>query len=138
MDGSGAIRPPLLRQSMDRGTLITAIATAAAVALTSPAFAQRGGALLDHAVPAVGSAVRSPVRELRLYFTIGVVLFHIQVTGRTGVPIAVGSPVITPLDERIVIVRFKHALPPGTYEVSWRAVSVYSRLTLGRFIFTVC
>ena len=58
---------------MDRRKFIAAAGIAAWPASTSQAFARfRGGAFLDHAVPGVGLTVSGPVRELRLYFTIGV------------------------------------------------------------------
>jgi hypothetical protein len=73
--------------------------------------------------PAVGSVVRGPVRELRLFFTLGVViqLFGIQVTSLAGAPVAAARRVSHPADLRIVIIRFNHSLPPGTYEVSTAA-----------------
>lgn len=124
---------------MERRAFIVAIASAAAAALTAPAFAQRGGAWLDRAVPGVGLTVRGPVRELRLYFTLGVILAlsDVQVTRSTGAAIPASRPINDPSNSQIVIVRFKHALPRGTYTVSWYMVSVLRRLTSGRFRFTV-
>jgi methionine-rich copper-binding protein CopC len=51
--------------------------------------------------------------------------------------IAANKPVNDPSDQQIVIVRLKRALPPGTYKVSWQAVSVHGRPTSGTFRFTV-
>jgi CopC domain len=55
----------------------------------------------------------------------------------TGAMIAVSKPVNDPSDQQIVIVRLKRALPPGTYTVSWQAVSIHERPTSGTFRFTV-
>jgi copper resistance protein C len=51
--------------------------------------------------------------------------------------IAASKPVNDPSDQQIVIVRLKGALPPGTYTVSWQAVSIHERPTSGTFRFTV-
>ena len=79
-----------------------------------------------------------PARNQAL-FTIGVIaaLSNVQVMSPTGAMIAASKPVNDPSDQQIVIVRLKHALPPGTYKVSWRAVSIHERPTSGTFRFTV-
>ena len=53
---------------MDRREFIAAAASAAAIAPASQAFAQMGGAFLDHTVPGVGLTVSGPVRDLRTPF----------------------------------------------------------------------
>jgi hypothetical protein len=61
-------------ENMDRRKFIAAAGCAAAIASSSQAFARfMGGAFLDHAVPGVGLTVSGPVRELRLYFNLGVI-----------------------------------------------------------------
>ena len=125
---------------MDRRKFIAGAGSIAMVASTSRAFARfMGGAFLDHAVPGVGLTVSGSPREIRLYFTIGVIaaLSNVQVMSPTGAMIAASKPVNDPSDQQIVIVRLKHALPPGTYKVSWRAVSIHERPTSGTFRFTV-
>lgn len=124
---------------MDRREFIAAAVAAATVALTSQASAQRGGAFLDRAIPGVGLTVSGPPRELRLNFTLGVIaaLSDVQVTNASGAAIPASRPVNDPSGQEIVIVRFKRPLPPGTYTVSWRAVSILRRLTWGTFQFTV-
>jgi copper resistance protein C len=125
---------------VDRRKFIAGAGSIAMVASTSRAFARfMGGAFLDHAVPGVGLTVSGSSREIRLYFTIGVIaaLSNVQVMSPTGAMIAASKPVNDPSDQQIVIVRLKHALPPGTYKVSWRAVSIHERPTSGTFRFTV-
>jgi copper resistance protein C len=124
---------------MDRREFIAAAGSAAAVPSTSLAFAQMGGTFLDHAVPGVGFTVSGSPRELRLYFTQGVVtaLSRVQVTSSTGAAIPASKPVNDSSDQQIVIVRLGRALPPGTYTVSWRVVSVNGRPASGTFRFTV-
>jgi copper resistance protein C len=117
-----------------------AIASIAVVASTSQAFARfMGGAFLDHAVPGVGLTVRGPVRELRLYCTIGVLAASscVEVTSSTGVVIAAIKPVNDSSDQSLVVVRLGRALPAGIYMVSWHVVSVNRRATSGTFHFTV-
>jgi methionine-rich copper-binding protein CopC len=60
--------------------------------------------------------VSGPVRELRLYFNLGVIaaFSSVQVTSPTGAVIPASKPVNDPSDQEIVIVRLKRALPPGT------------------------
>jgi copper resistance protein C len=98
-----------------------------------------GGTFLDHAVPGVGLTVSGSPRELRLYFTQGVVtaLSSVQVMSCTGTVIPVSKPFIGSSSREIVIGRLGRALPPGTYTVSWRVVSVYGRPASGTFRFTV-
>jgi methionine-rich copper-binding protein CopC len=105
-------------------------------AVDTAAFAH---AFLDHAVPGVGMEVSGPVRELRLWYTQGVVTAFsaVSVTSSTGGAIPASKPVNDPSDQQIVIVRLGRALGPGSYTVSWRALSVDTHTTTGTFHFTV-
>ena len=111
-------------------------AVLAAPLATSAAFAH---AFLDHAVPGVGMTVSGPVRELRLYFTQGVVtaFSHVHLVSSAGAAIPVSKPVNDPSDQQTVIVRLGRALGPGTYSLSWQVVSVDTHTTQGTFTFTV-
>jgi hypothetical protein len=67
---------------VERRAFIAGAGSIAMFASTSQAFARfRGGAFLDHAVPGVGLTVSGSPREIRLYFTIGVIaaLSNVQV-----------------------------------------------------------
>jgi methionine-rich copper-binding protein CopC len=115
--------------------LLLAAALAAPLAATA-AFAH---AFLDHGVPGVGMTVSGPVREIRLWYTQGVVTAFsaVSVTSSTGAVIPASRPVNDPSDQQIVIVRLGRALGPGSYTVSWRALSVDTHTTTGTFHFTV-
>jgi methionine-rich copper-binding protein CopC len=115
--------------------LLLAAAFASSFAVNT-AFAH---AFLDHAVPGVGMEVSGSPRELRLYFTQGVVIAFsgVSVVSSTGAAIPASKPVNDPSDQQIVIVRLGRALPPGTYTVSWHVVSVDTHPTQGTFHFTV-
>jgi methionine-rich copper-binding protein CopC len=117
--------------------LLAAALAASAASLSAPlAFAH---AFLDHAVPGVGMEVSGPVRELRLYYTQGVVTAFsaVSVKSSTGAAIPASKPVNDPSDQQTVIVRLGRALGPGSYTVSWRALSVDTHTTTGTFHFTV-
>ena len=115
--------------------LLFAVALAAPLA-APPAFAH---AFLDHAVPGVGMTVSGPVREIRIWYTQGVVTAFsaVSVASSTGGTIPASRPVNDPSDQQIVIVHLGRALGPGTYTVSWRALSVDTHTTTGTFHFTV-
>jgi copper resistance protein C len=112
------------------------LASAVAAPLSAPpAFAH---AFLDHAVPGVGMTVSGPVREIRIWYTQGVVTAFsaVTVSGPSGA-IPASRPVNAPGDQQEVIVRLGRALGPGTYTVNWRALSVDTHTTTGSFHFTV-
>jgi copper resistance protein C len=96
-------------------------------------------AFLDRAIPSVGGTVGGSPREMRLFFTQGVVtaFSHVHVVSAAGAVIPVGKPVNDPSDRSIVIVRLGRALGSGTYSVSWYVVSVDTHTTQGTFSFTV-
>ena len=91
------------------------------------------------ACPGVGMTVSGPVRELRLsvYPGRGRRLFRCFGCKFAGGSIPASRPVNDPSDQQIVIVRLGRALGPGTYTVSWRALSVDTHTTTGTFHFTV-
>jgi copper resistance protein C len=115
-------------------TVLSAVAFALPLS-SPPAIAH---AFLDHAVPGVGMTVSGPVRELRIWYTQGVVVAFssVTVTGPSGA-IPATRPVNSPSDQQQVIVRLGRALGPGTYTVNWRALSVDTHTTTGSFHFTV-
>jgi hypothetical protein len=115
--------------------LLLAIALAAPLAANS-ALAH---AFLDHGVPGVGMTVSGPVREVRLYFTQGVVtaFSHVHITSDAGAVIPTGKVVNDPSDQQTVIVRLGRALGPGGYSLSWQVLSVDTHVTQGTFHFTV-
>jgi len=125
---------------VDRREFIAAAGSVTAVASASQAsnWLMRG-AVLDHAIPGVGLTVSGPVREVRLYFTIGMIAASssVQIKSSTGATIAASRPVKDPSSQDIVIVKLKRALPPGTYRVSWHVVTIDQRQASGAYLFTV-
>ena len=111
----------------------------AVLASSSAATAAFAHAFLDHAIPGVGMTVSGPVRELRLWYTQGVVTAFsaVSVASSSGGAIPASRPVNDPSNQQIVIVRLGRALGPGSYTVSWRALSVDTHTTTGTFHFTV-
>jgi methionine-rich copper-binding protein CopC len=125
---------------MDRRQFVAPAGTVAAPASASQASVWfMRGAFLDHAVPGVGLTVSGPVRQLTLYFTIGVLAASssVQVTNSAGVAMPTTKPVGDPSAQEILLVRFGRALPPGTYRVSWRVVTIDQRQASGAYLFTV-
>jgi methionine-rich copper-binding protein CopC len=96
-------------------------------------------AFLDRAVPSVGGTVSGSPREIRLYFTQGVVtaFSHVHVVSEAGAVVPAGRLINDPSNQQIVIVHLGHALTPGTYSVSWQVVSVDTHTTQGTFSFTL-
>ncbi len=95
-------------------------------------------AFLDHAVPAVGSTVRAPPAEVRVWFTEAVepAFSSITVSDAAGHAVSQGKAQRDPANAaelRVVV----GTLPPGTYTVNWRVVSVDTHRTEGNFTFTV-
>jgi copper resistance protein C len=122
--------------AMGRFLKLLPTAGLAALLCAPPAFAH---AFLDHAVPGVGMTVSGPVRELRIYFTQGVVtaFSHVHVVSAAGAQIPAGKPVTASADQQTIVVHLGRALGPGTYSVVWQVVSVDTHTTQGTFTFTV-
>ena len=100
----------------------------------SAAFAH---AFLDHALPAVGSTVHEPPREVRLTFTerLEPAFSAVRVLDRDGKQVDTGSHVDAA--DAAVLTASMPALPPGTYRVAWRVVSVDTHVTEGDYTFDV-
>jgi methionine-rich copper-binding protein CopC len=108
---------------------------AALLALTGAAFAH---AQLEKAVPGVGSTVTS-ASEIRLQFSESVEpkFTGVTLTAEGGAEQALGKPSVDPGDTKALIVKIAKPLAPGTYTVTWHAVSVDTHHTQGAFSFTV-
>jgi copper resistance protein C len=115
------------------------LSIAAVLASTFAANAARAHAFLERAVPSVGGTVSGSPREIRLYFTQGVVtaFSHVHLVSDAGAVVPTGKLVNDPTDRQTVIVRLGRGLPRGTYTVTWVVVSVDTHTTQGTFSFTV-
>ena len=108
-----------------------------AAALVVAARAQ-AHAFLDHASPAVGSSVPTAPTVVTLWFTqdLEPAFSNVTVTNEAGQRVDLGNTRIPPGSLAELQIGLK-PLPPGTYLVSWRVVSVDTHPTEGTFTFEV-
>ena len=111
------------------------VAASALVALASPAAAH---AMLESALPRVGSIATAP-SELQLNFSEVVVpmLSTVALNDEHGGQIVLGELYNTPNGRRTLHVPIPARLLPGRYNVHWRVVSADSHVTQGGYAFTV-
>ena len=115
---------------------ITYVFTTILLICTAPILA-RAHAMLDHASPRVGSTVNTAPREIVLWFTqkLEPAFSTIEVRNEHGETVQAGKATVTG-DRTQLRVALK-ALPPGTYKVNWRVLSVDTHTTQGDFSFNV-
>jgi copper resistance protein C len=92
-------------------------------------------AYLDHATPAVGSTVASSPGQLTLWFTENLErkFSSVEVHNASGARVDQGNVSVS---GNVLRVGLKN-LPPGTYRVHWRVLSVDTHTTSGGFTFHV-
>jgi copper resistance protein C len=92
-------------------------------------------AFLDHAEPRVGSTVQNAPRELSLSFTqeLEPAFSTVEVLDANGARVDQGKARISASAMRVGL----KPLPPGTYKVHWRVLSVDTHTTEGSFSFQV-
>jgi len=95
-------------------------------------------AFLDHAEPRVGSTVHASPPELRLSFTqeLEPAFSTVVVQDEKGTRVDKGDLRVDANDATLLSVSL-NLLPPGTYKVIWRVVSVDTHPTEGDFTFQV-
>jgi methionine-rich copper-binding protein CopC len=95
--------------------------------------------MLEHAVPAVGAAVRAAPLEIRLEFSEGVepALSRITLADASGRAVPLGAVTNPKGDREILAASVSAPLAAGVYHVTWRVVSVDSHVTQGDFNFTI-
>jgi len=95
-------------------------------------------AFLDRAVPAVGSSVRTPPTELKLWFTerLEPAFSKVRVEDGGGKQVDRGDGRVDSADGVLLRVSLPR-LPPGTYRVKWRVLSVDTHVSEGDFTFDV-
>ena len=110
----------------------------AAAVLTGAAPAVRAHAFLDHASPAVGSSVPTSPPIVTLWFTqdLEPAFSDVTVTNEAGQRVDLGNTQIPQGSPAELQIGLK-PLPPGTYLVSWRVVSVDTHPTEGTFTFDI-
>jgi methionine-rich copper-binding protein CopC len=115
-----------------------AAALAANMALIVAGPAAQAHAFLDHASPAVGTALPAAPAAVTLWFTqdLEPAFSSVTVVDQAGQRVDLGNvqvPQVAPAQLQIGL----RPLPPGTYTVSWHVVSVDTHPTEGRFTFQV-
>src|SRR5437870_3802161 len=112
-----------------RQRLSQLVVVACALACASLAGAH---AFLDHAIPAVGSTVHGSPPQVKLWFTqrLEPAFTSAQVTDRDGKRVSPGDASLDPSDRTLLVVPVSQ-LPPGSYRVKWRVVSVDTHVTEG-------
>lgn len=93
---------------------------------------------LDNASPAVGSTVTQSPTEVSLWFTeaLEAKFSTIEVRDAQGRPMQAGPATLARDNTAQLRVPLK-TLPPGTYKVIWRVLSVDTHRTQGDFTFRV-
>ena len=116
--------------------IVMAAVLAGAVTLAAPTVWAH--AFLDHASPAVGSTVPTAPTAVTMWFTqqLEPAFTTATVTDASGNTVEAAPAQIDPTDPTQLRVALKK-LPPGTYTVSWHALSVDTHTTTGHFTFTV-
>ena len=110
---------------------------AACLPLLLPVSDALAHAHLDHASPAVGSNVSAP-KSVTLWFTESLepAFSTVEVRDAKGIAMQAGKATVDPANRAELHVPLK-SLPPGTYHVIWRVLSVDTHRTQGDFTFSV-
>jgi copper resistance protein C len=116
--------------------IMAATVFAGAAVLATPAA--RAHAFLDHASPAVGSSVPTAPAAVTMWFTqqLEPAFTTATVSDKSGNRVDAGPAQVDAKDPMELRVPLK-PLPPGTYTVSWHALSVDTHTTTGHFSFTI-
>jgi len=123
---------------MDMTTSRIFTLTAAVAMLLSGATAAFAHARLERASPAVGSTVKGSPPEIRLTLSeeLEVAFSTIRVVDEKGQQVDNGDKVLDPANRKIIKITLR-PLPPGTYRVIWRVLSIDTHVTEGDYKFGV-
>jgi len=116
-------------------TLLLLLALASAMAFVAPVYAH---AFLDHATPTVGSKVHGSPAQVKLWFTqeLEPAFSTVQVVDGSGKRVDKADVKVDSADPTLLQVSLP-TLPPGSYRVKWRVLSVDTHVTDGDFTFDV-
>jgi methionine-rich copper-binding protein CopC len=97
-----------------------------------------GHAFPDHSDPRVGSEVKAPPAQVKIWFDSGMepLFSTLEVFDANKKKVDKGDGHVDPKDHTVLEVSLP-PLPPGKYEVFWSVVSVDTHHTEGRFKFTI-
>lgn len=95
-------------------------------------------AFLDRADPRVGSTIRTPPTQVRLWFTESLepAFSGVQVVNEAGQRVDMGDSQVDLSSPALLRISLP-PLQPGTYKVIWRVLSVDSHVTEGDFTFRI-
>jgi len=98
----------------------------------------RAHAFLDHAAPAVGSTVRMPPTQVKLWFSqqLEPAFSTVRVVDRSNKRVDRDDAKLDSGDARVLQVSLP-PLTPGRYRVVWRVLSVDTHVSEGDFAFDV-
>jgi copper resistance protein C len=118
--------------------MTAARAVVALAALLLGASAAWGHAFLDRAEPRVGSTVKSPPSQVRVWFNqdLEPAFSTLEVVNERGDRVDQGPAKTDAANPVLLQVPLK-PLGPGTYRVKWRVLSVDTHVTEGDFTFRV-
>ena len=110
----------------------------ALVILLAGVTAAEAHARLQRADPRAKSTLRTPPAQVRLWFTeqLEPAFSTIRVVNETGEQVDKADSQVDPKAPKQLHVSL-NALPPGTYKVIWRVLSVDTHVTEGSFTFRV-
>ena len=95
-------------------------------------------AFLQRTEPRAGSTVRTPPSQVKVWFTESLepAFSNVQVVDESGRRVDNGDSRVDPSNLTLLRTSLP-SLPPGTYKVLWRVLSVDSHVTEGDFTFRV-
>jgi methionine-rich copper-binding protein CopC len=98
----------------------------------------RAHAFLEHASPAVGSTLYQPPNQVNLKFSepLEPAFSSLEVVDQAGRRVDKGDAKVDASDATVLTASLK-PLPPGTYKVIWRVVSIDTHATDGDYTFRV-
>jgi methionine-rich copper-binding protein CopC len=111
----------------------------AAIALLAVTASAQAHAFLDHADPKVGSDVAKAPTEVDLWFTqnLEAAFSTVVVKNAKGEQVDKKDAHLDPKNAELFKISLPASLPPGTYTVTWHAVSEDTHKTDGSFTFTI-
>jgi copper resistance protein C len=109
-----------------------------AVCALSVSVAAQSHTFVDHADPKVGSTVQAAPAEVRIWFSEALepAFSSMEVVDASGRHVETGRAQVDP-EHRMLLHVPVNKLGPGEYSVHWRAASVDTHVSSGRFVFRV-
>ena len=121
---------------MSKMISVAAVAVFAASLFGGAAYAHP---LLQSTEPAVGAAVITSPKQIRITFNENVIpqMSGVEMKDQTGKTIATGKAATDPANKKLLVVPISEQLSPGDYKVEWHAVSDDTHRVKGSFSFSV-